>query len=188
MKKHAMIVLSLLLLTGCANSRESNPAEALPETEIAETSEQVSESTEEVKQPAAPTSSTAKAIDHLYRNVNGYKRPNNFAGAHTVDGTLMIMITDDDQTPYDFMSEFDCVSFEQVEYSLNELENILRVGIPQKILLENEIIWVNVGVETSSNSIQIDVYDEGYTDTQKSEIASFVEDYPVTIKYVDYHW
>lgn len=187
MKKYLIIIFALLL-TGCANSRVSNPAEALPETEIAETSEQVSESTEEVKQPAAPTSSTAEAIDHLYRNVNGYKRPNNFAGAHTVDGTLMIMITDDDQTPYDFMSEFDCVSFERVEYSLNELEDILRVGIPQKTLLENEIIWVNAGVETLSNSIQIDVYDESYTDAQKSEIASFVEDYPVTIKYVDYHW
>ncbi|MDE7193027.1 MAG: hypothetical protein K2O14_03555 [Oscillospiraceae bacterium] len=112
--------------------------------------------------------------------------PSNYQGIYYDGDVFVIQISDEDQSPYDFLSEYGgLVRIETVKYTRKELE-ALR-DIPWNILKdEHSIDVVSNGIDHKNNAIEIEVFDR-YTDEEKAEIASYVEDYPVIIKYVDYH-
>ena len=95
----------------------------------------------------------------------------------------MVQISDDDHSEYDFLYELDCARVETVKYTRKELETVRDIS--WNILKdEHGIAVVSNGIDHKNNAICIDIFDK-YTDEEKAEISSYVEDYPIVINYTD---
>lgn len=171
MKKIFLLSVLIILLTSCADTLETKFSET--------TAENVA--TIETESSAART---RLALDCLDLNVKGYRCPDNYAGAYVDGETLIIMLTDDDSSPYGYMSEYeDCIMYKLTEHSLNELEELFDSDILPNLLDEHDIEMVMMGIDQKSNAVMIEVFDK-YTDEQKEKIRSYFEEYPVIIKFV----
>lgn len=186
MKNKFLICALLFMLTGCANSRENAPAQ--PPTDISaalsETTEPPPETADDTYEAPNDLAIAAREafIEHFRRE--GYLRlPANYQGAYFDEGDFVVQISDDDHSEYDFLYELDCARVETVKYTRKELE-ALR-DIPWNILKdEHGIDVVSNFIDHKNNAIGIDIFDR-YTDEEKAEISSYVEDYPVVINYTD---
>lgn len=110
MRNKIFLCALILLLTGCADTPPNAPLSDYPETpEAAETL------------PISPERETSKALDYLYHNISSHRYPDNYAGAYVDNDIVVILTTDGDTSPYEYMSRYDCVAFGQAETSLNGL-------------------------------------------------------------------
>ena len=185
MKNRFLICVLLILLTGCAETHNSNISGQtmvnmdIPETETPEQTYENSADTE------YPVTRTRLAVEWLDLNVKGHRYPNNYAGAYVIDETLMIMLTDDDRSQYGYMARYDdCIAFERAEHSMNELNELYGSGKLSNILKEHDIDWVMMGIDRGSNAVSIMVFDK-YNSEKKAEIVSYFEEYPVIIEFIE---
>lgn len=185
MKKYAMFILSLLLLTGCADLDAEQPTDAAPAEAPISTTESPPETADDTFEPFDARAIAAREIfiEH-FRQGDHLRLPSNYQGAYLDGSDFVVQVSDDDYSDYDFLSEYGFYRVETVKYSRKELEKMML--IPLDILKEHGIDIVSGGIDHKNNAIGIKIFD-CYTDEEKAEIASYVADYPVTITYVNYH-
>ena len=184
MKKHAMFILSLLLLTACAASNAEQPTDAAPAEAPISTTEAPPETSDDTFEPFDARAIAAREIfiEH-FRQGDHLRLPSNYQGAYLDGSDFVVQVCDDDYSDYDFLYELECARVETVKYTKKELEAVK--DILRNILKdEHGIVVVSYWTDHKSNAVGIGIYD-CYTDEEKAEIASYVEDYPVVIRYVN---
>lgn len=184
LKKPIIIFFFLFLLTGCKNdlNQLSNTQNELLDAAYATETlhEEVNDTYEATNDELLAVRETF--IEH-FRRGNHLNLPDNYQGVYFNDGCFVIQVSDDDHSYYDFLSDYDCVRIETVKYTRKELEELR--DIPWKILKdEHGIDVVSNSIDHKNNAIGIEIFDR-YTDDEKAKIASYIEDYPVIIKYVN---
>lgn len=167
--KNKFVILALsLMLTGCA-ATSAQQQSYIPA--YSKTSE------------ALGYVNPAQEAREAFAEHFGSDFPSNYQGIYFDMEIFVIQISDDDISPYDFLSEYgDLVRIETVKYTQEELEELR--DIPWNILYEHSIEIVSSCIDQKSNAIRIEIFDQ-YTDEEKAEISSYVEEYPVVIKYVN---
>lgn len=168
--KNKFVILALsLMLTGCA-ATSAQQQSYIPA--YSETSE------------ALGYVNPAQEAREAFAEHFGSDFPSNYQGIYFDMEIFVIQISDDDISPYDFLSEYgDLVRIETVEHTQQELEELCEKT--SDILTEHGIEIVSSCIDQKANAIQIEVLDK-YTDEKKAEISSYVKDYPVIIKYNSY--
>ncbi len=190
MKKHTIILLSLLLLTGCANSTGSiapeQPTNEIPDVVFTEAAEIPPDTSDDTFDPFdARAIATREIFSEHFRQGDHLRLPSNYQGAYLDGSDFVIQVSNDDYSDYDFLSELEFARIETVKYTKKELETVQDIS--WDILRdEHGIDVVSSGMDHKNNAIGFEIFD-CYTDEEKAEIASYVADYPVTITYVNYH-
>lgn len=198
MKKYAMIVLSLLLLAGCANTSEL-PTEDIPRSEEVLSETETASRAIRGETAGAPGQhekqsgiSATEALNMLYdsfelneRGVRDY--PDDYAGYY-FDGdfgqnnyVLAVMMTDENSTRYDFLDGYEKVRFENAEYSLNELRAMCG-EIPPKFIKELRLPYMGAEINMRHNVIELTLEDT-CAEEQIEVIEEYVKDKPITVRY-----
>lgn len=170
MKNKFIICALLLMLTGCTNTYETSVVEQLPQSNSVSASE---------------------ALDMLYGSFELNERgtrdyPDDYAGYY-LDGefgqnnyVLVVMITDENSTRYDFLKDHEKVRFETAECSLNELRTLR--GDIQGELIGLELPYLGSEINMRQNTIDV-TFDEACSEKQRAAITEYAADKPVTVVY-----
>lgn len=112
--------------------------------------------------------------------------PNNYAGEYIEGSYLVILISNDDQTPYrDILEKHDCIQFKRVKYSYKELQELFDKAVNMFTGNEKggklcEEAYINV----KKNSVDIEINAMEYIKLPKEERDEFFID-GVNYKFVN---
>lgn len=104
--------------------------------------------------------------------------PNNYAGEYIDGSDLVILISDDDRTPYRYVSEkHDCIQFKITEYSYKELQALFDEAVNLFTINEKggnlfEAAYINV----MNNSVDVEINAMEYIKLPKEEREEFFID------------
>ncbi len=171
MKKIFLLCALIILATGCVNAKESSIPEYNSEVDGVSASE---------------------ALHILYDSFELNERgtrdyPDDYAGYY-LDGdfgqnnyVLVVMITDENSTRYDFFKGYENVRLETAEYSLNEMREICT-KMPPELIKELELPYMGADINMQQNIIEL-TFADTCTDEQKAVIDEYVKDKPVAVGY-----
>ena len=171
MKKIFLLCALIILATGCVNAKESSIPEYNSEVDGVSASE---------------------ALHILYDSFELNERgtrdyPDDYAGYY-LDGdfgqnnyVLVVIITDENSTRYDFFKGYENVRLETAEYSLNEMRKIL-IEMPSELMKELGLPYMGAQINMQQNIIEL-TFADTCTDEQKAVIDEYVKDKPVAVGY-----
>lgn len=119
--------------------------------------------------------------DILNKHFN-HRYPANYVGCYISGADLVVLISDNDYSEFEFLSEYDNVRFESVEYSSEELRAVLEDV--RQWLAERNVMVLKSGTSLVNNVAEFTISEE--TDEEViAELTEYIQDLPVTIIYMD---
>lgn len=170
MKKFYLFIPALLLLTGCSKAAD------VPE------------------QPQSDSITAAEVLNMLQSSFEFNERgtrdyPDDYAGYY-FDGDfgqnnymLVVLITDENSTRYDFLKSYENVRFETAEHSLNELCEI-RAQLPSELIKELELPYMEAQINMQKNIIEL-TFEDTCSDEQRAVITEYAAGKPLTVGYAE---